>query len=288
MLVAAHAQIRDCRDCLNERHAARIGLKLTARLAIFHANARIERCSLIDATKSVPYLTEKVDEACDTGYTRRCDGSKSLSVNPESRRIKIAISHRSGASAGSAVINHRSDSESRSGSSAKRFILSYRRVAEGGSDPFSLCVTPSHFSDQLEILQALARPISLQELVHKSERFAVRRLLQFLPDAQRHEVLRALGRWAGLDASCRPSHRQPTLDEIRELVWGWLMEAACISVVHPVLADLPIDAQRREIVESKAAIERIVGTTVTSFAYPFGSTADYTAETAAPSAELAS
>ena len=44
-------------------------------------------------------------------------------------------------------------------------ILMYHRVAEQKVDPWSLCVTPQHFAEHLEILQKEAFPISLGQLV---------------------------------------------------------------------------------------------------------------------------
>jgi peptidoglycan/xylan/chitin deacetylase (PgdA/CDA1 family) len=46
----------------------------------------------------------------------------------------------------------------------RSFILMYHRVAEVGIDPWSLCVTPQHFAEQLEVLQRYLHPMSLQHL----------------------------------------------------------------------------------------------------------------------------
>lgn len=43
-------------------------------------------------------------------------------------------------------------------------ILLYHRVAEVGLDPWSLCVTPQHFAEHLEVLQKHTRPMQLQQL----------------------------------------------------------------------------------------------------------------------------
>jgi len=43
-------------------------------------------------------------------------------------------------------------------------ILMYHRVAKVDSDPWSLCVTPDHFAEHLEILRRRTRPVSLQHL----------------------------------------------------------------------------------------------------------------------------
>jgi peptidoglycan/xylan/chitin deacetylase (PgdA/CDA1 family) len=40
----------------------------------------------------------------------------------------------------------------------------YHRIADVEIDPWSLCVTPQHFAEQLEIIQKIAAPISLQQL----------------------------------------------------------------------------------------------------------------------------
>lgn len=47
---------------------------------------------------------------------------------------------------------------------SKGLILMYHRVAEVNIDPWSLCVTPENFAEQLEVLQQYAHPISLQKL----------------------------------------------------------------------------------------------------------------------------
>ncbi|MEB3181389.1 MAG: polysaccharide deacetylase family protein [Nostocaceae cyanobacterium] len=43
-------------------------------------------------------------------------------------------------------------------------ILMYHRITEVDLDPWSLCVTPKHFAEHLEVLQTSAHPIALQQL----------------------------------------------------------------------------------------------------------------------------
>ncbi len=43
-------------------------------------------------------------------------------------------------------------------------ILLYHRVADVGSDPWSLCVTPQHFAEHLEVLRKHSCPMQLQQL----------------------------------------------------------------------------------------------------------------------------
>ena len=47
---------------------------------------------------------------------------------------------------------------------SKALILMYHSVGDLSADPWSLCVTPQHFSEQLEILRKHTRPARLQQL----------------------------------------------------------------------------------------------------------------------------
>jgi peptidoglycan/xylan/chitin deacetylase (PgdA/CDA1 family) len=48
----------------------------------------------------------------------------------------------------------------------RALILGYHRVTDYRHDPFNICITPEHLSEQIEILSQHTRPISLKELVH--------------------------------------------------------------------------------------------------------------------------
>jgi peptidoglycan/xylan/chitin deacetylase (PgdA/CDA1 family) len=48
---------------------------------------------------------------------------------------------------------------------AKSLILMYHRVADVELDPWSICVTPQQFGEQLEVLQEYANPISLKQFI---------------------------------------------------------------------------------------------------------------------------
>jgi peptidoglycan/xylan/chitin deacetylase (PgdA/CDA1 family) len=53
----------------------------------------------------------------------------------------------------------------------KAMILVYHRVAESIVDPWALGVSPAHFAQQLQVLTAIANPISLRDLIGaKSDR----------------------------------------------------------------------------------------------------------------------
>ncbi len=58
---------------------------------------------------------------------------------------------------------------------ANALILMYHRIAEETCDPWSLCVTPSHFQEQLQILRRLACPVQLRHLISDLDEKKLRR-----------------------------------------------------------------------------------------------------------------
>ena len=104
-------------------------------------------------------------------------------------------------------------------------------------------------------------------------------LLYTLPVRDQRTALDALMVWAGAESGCRPTHRALTPDEVRLLAKDGLVEVGSHTVEHPALSALSVTAQRDEIGRSKIRLEEILGHPVTSFAYPYGTRSDYTAET---------
>ena len=97
------------------------------------------------------------------------------------------------------------------------------------------------------------------------------------PEARRR-LLSRLEDWSGtpvLDPACR----RMTAPELRRLAQQGITLGAH-TVTHPRLSDLALEAQYRELAESKAVLERIAGTTVSAVAYPFGSYNESTIEAA--------
>ena len=111
------------------------------------------------------------------------------------------------------------------------------------------------------------------------------RLLRPLADGERALALSALAGWSGVPHSGIASARPMTSTEVQRLSIGDLVEIGAHTLTHPQLSALGPDAQREEIRGSRAALEETVGTTVTSFAYPYGARSDYTSETVALVAE---
>jgi len=104
-------------------------------------------------------------------------------------------------------------------------------------------------------------------------------LLYSLPDCDQRIALDALMKWAGTEPICRQTHRVLTANEVRLLAKDGLVEVGSHTVEHLPLSTLSVTSQRDEIRRSKIRLEEILGHSVTSFAYPYGTRSDYTAET---------
>ena len=61
-----------------------------------------------------------------------------------------------------------------------------------------------------------------------------------------------------------------TADELRSIARHPLVSVQSHTLTHPILTSLPDDIMRREIVESKARLEAIIGKRVDYFSYPNG------------------
>jgi len=92
---------------------------------------------------------------------------------------------------------------------------------------------------------------------------------------ERERTLEQLRASASSPAAARPSHRPMTPQEVRELQSDGITVGAH-TVSHPRLSALDAEAQEREIGESQRELERMTGTPVRTFAYPFGGRGDYT------------
>jgi peptidoglycan/xylan/chitin deacetylase (PgdA/CDA1 family) len=104
-------------------------------------------------------------------------------------------------------------------------------------------------------------------------------LLRPLDGSAGRQVLTKLATWAGSGTLGRPQYARLGAASMQALACTELIEVGAHTLTHPVLAALPIEMQRAEIFGSKQCLENILGQPVTSFSYPFGGRADYTAET---------
>ena len=104
-------------------------------------------------------------------------------------------------------------------------------------------------------------------------------LLYPLAPSERFQQLDYLKEWAGDETLSRDTHRPLTEEEVRQLANSGQIEIGAHSVSHSMLASLSGSEQQREIQQSKADLEEILGYPMRSFAYPFGTLSDYTRET---------
>jgi peptidoglycan/xylan/chitin deacetylase (PgdA/CDA1 family) len=95
-------------------------------------------------------------------------------------------------------------------------------------------------------------------------------------------ALAALRAHAGMaEPSSRDVLRTLTLKELRRLASHPLITIGSHTVTHARLGGSGAEAQRRELAESKAWLERELGREVTTLAYPFGAPGDFDEETCA-------
>jgi Predicted xylanase/chitin deacetylase len=107
-----------------------------------------------------------------------------------------------------------------------------------------------------------------------------------LPDGSQQQQLRALRGSLGSpphvadapDTGARPGYGCLSAEEVYALASD-LIEIGAHTVSHPVLARLPPSGQSKEIRECRRQLEAILDRPVTSFAYPYGQAAHYTAQT---------
>lgn len=176
-----------------------------------------------------------------------------------------------------------------SGERATR-VLTYHHFDDGGgSDPF--CVAREDFAAQmLEVAErGLARP--LDALTETSDPGVLVTIDDGYRSVYTHAlpILRDLRIPAVLFVNAGPyaDPRVPPatvgadylgIDELGELAEHGI-EIGSHSWSHRLLAPLPAAERRRELLESKAWLERTLGRPIRAFAYPFGTRNAYSAET---------
>lgn len=104
---------------------------------------------------------------------------------------------------------------------------------------------------------------------------SVHKLIRSVRESRPEAVVRQVVSWSGVEPRTTGLCRSLTSDELAELAASELFEIGCHTAGHASLGGLSEAAQRDEIAESKAALEAAVGTPVTEFSYPFGTTSDF-------------
>jgi peptidoglycan/xylan/chitin deacetylase (PgdA/CDA1 family) len=105
-------------------------------------------------------------------------------------------------------------------------------------------------------------------------------LLRPLDGGERSEALAYLAGWAGVGRAGRTENRAVTTAELLELGTSALMDVGAHTITHPVLSALSPKEQAAEIAGGRGKLESILGSPISTFAYPYGEVQDFTGETA--------
>lgn len=108
---------------------------------------------------------------------------------------------------------------------------------------------------------------------------AIRQMARAATEEERNTLLASLYAWAGVDRTPPVGSRAMTRAELLHLAQDGLVELGAHTVTHRVLATLPAEDQRAEILESRSRLEAIINHPVLAFAYPYGQTEHFTDET---------
>lgn len=98
--------------------------------------------------------------------------------------------------------------------------------------------------------------------------------LRTLEKKQREELLDQLRSFSKEALEKQRECRAMNPDEIQQLFNKDLIDIGAHTVTHPVLSLQSLEEQKKEIFQSKYDLEEILGCTITSFSYPFGSKND--------------
>jgi peptidoglycan/xylan/chitin deacetylase (PgdA/CDA1 family) len=96
---------------------------------------------------------------------------------------------------------------------------------------------------------------------------------------ERDAALEQIAQEVGRPRPKRERNRVMTIDELRRLPKGGLIEIGAHTMTHTSLSAQAIDEQRIEITKSRQTLREIIGQPIRSFAYPFGTRGDYGTET---------
>ena len=172
-------------------------------------------------------------------------------------------------------------------------LLVGRRLLEKADAPATLFAVAGDVGEQFwwdELEDILFQPESLPAsltitgaptsgVARRDVYFAVHRILQDMPAARRADALEQLK--VQVHASGPPRRLRLSEEELRAVPEGGLIDIGAHSMTHPVLSRLSVDGQREEILGCKRRLEELLGSRVTTFAYPFGSSSDFNKDTVA-------
>jgi peptidoglycan/xylan/chitin deacetylase (PgdA/CDA1 family) len=104
-------------------------------------------------------------------------------------------------------------------------------------------------------------------------------LLRPLDADSREALLDELAEWAGVVQKGRPGYRTMTISQLVELARSEVVDIGGHTMTHPRLPALSVDAQRTEVVGGRQRLESLIGDSILTFAYPYGTRQDFTDST---------
>jgi peptidoglycan/xylan/chitin deacetylase (PgdA/CDA1 family) len=125
-------------------------------------------------------------------------------------------------------------------------------------------VSPDHAAKSWRALIDPARTRRQQAYVQ------IWREFRLLNDRKREAAMIMLRSGFAVTSTSGHDGRAMTQAEVRQLAQDRLIEIGAHTVTHPMLTALDSDIRGREITESKAGCEAVVGAEITTFAYPYG------------------
>ncbi len=125
-------------------------------------------------------------------------------------------------------------------------ILLYHRIAEPGSDPFSLCVSPSHFSEHLEVLSRDYTPLRLRELSLRARdgSLPANAVAVTFDDGYRDNLAHAVPLLAWFDIPATVFIASGQVGEIRGFWWDELERIVLRPLSLPPALELDIGGHR--------------------------------------------
>lgn len=114
----------------------------------------------------------------------------------------------------------------------------------------------------------------------RAAQHAVHAVLHPQSIAVREQALEQLCQWAGIGRDGRPDYRAVTSAQLKEIAADRLIDIGGHTVDHPSLKALTHKEQCEEIEQGRNMLEAWLGKSLQTFAYPYGTRQDYTAETA--------
>lgn len=191
-------------------------------------------------------------------------------------------------------------------------ILLYHRIDTVGQDPLKLCVPSACFERHLQFLTKHYEVLTLEKLAAKvsTKTLAGNEAAITFDDGYRDNLIHALpllekynvpatifivtsqmGQRASFpwDKQYQEKDRAVFLSEseIRELARHPLITIGAHTHNHSRLSELSFTEQQYEVMKGKEILEQIISKPVTVFAYPFGGTYDFTADSKHATAEAA-